>query len=162
MDKPDLQRRNHWVNHIARHAHAKPDEVYLRFEGRSVTWAQLHERVNAVAAAMAARGVGFGDRVAIMMTNRPEFLEVMFAASVLGAIAVPVNFRLTPDEVAYILTDSGATLLVVEEATGETAAGPAASAQSVRPGPRARTPGSPTRRLRPIRPGWTCRRTARP
>ncbi len=122
MDSPALQRRNHWVNHIARHAHAKPDEVYLRFEGRSVTWAQLHDRVNAVAAAMAARGIGFGDRVAIMMTNRPEFLEVMFAASALGAIAVPVNFRLTPDEVAYMLTDSGATLLVVEEATGETAA----------------------------------------
>ena len=122
MDHPDLHRRNHWVNHIARHAHQKPDEVYLRFEGRSVTWAQLHARVNTVAAAMAARGVGFGDRVAIMMTNRPEFLETMFAASALGAIAVPVNFRLTPDEVAYILTDSGATLLVVEEATGEIAA----------------------------------------
>jgi fatty-acyl-CoA synthase len=122
MKDPDVQRRNHWVNHIARHAHAKPDEVYLRFEGRSVTWARLHERVNAIAAAMAARGIGFGDRVAIMMTNRPEFLETMFAASALGAIAVPVNFRLTPDEVAYILTDSGAALLVVEEATGEAAA----------------------------------------
>jgi fatty-acyl-CoA synthase len=122
MKDADVQRRNHWVNHIARHAHQRPDEVYLRFEGRSVTWAQLHGRVNAVAAALAARGIGFGDRVAIMMTNRPEFLEVMFAASALGAIAVPVNFRLTPDEVAYILTDSGAALLVVEEATGETAA----------------------------------------
>ena len=122
MNDSDVQRRNHWVNHIARHAHAKPDAVYLRFEGRSITWSQLHQRVNAIAAAMARRGIGAGDRVALMMTNRPEFLETVFAANALGAIAVPVNFRLAPDEIAYILTDSGATLLVVEEATGPVAA----------------------------------------
>src|SRR6202161_2697253 len=116
------RRRNHWVNHIARHAHTKPDAVYLRFEGRSITWAQLEQRVAAVAAAMARRGVRAGDRVAIMMTNRPEFLETMFAANALGAIAVPVNFRLSPDEIAFILTDSGACLLVVDETTGPAAA----------------------------------------
>jgi fatty-acyl-CoA synthase len=107
-------RRNHWVNHIARHAHEKPGAVYLRFEGRSITWSQLGQRVTAAAAAMARRGVGAGDRVAIMMTNRPEFLETMFAANALGAIAVPVNFRLSADEIAFILTDSGARLLVVD------------------------------------------------
>src|SRR5262249_43218138 len=68
-----------------------------------------------------------GDRVAIMMTNRPEFLETMFAASAIGAIVVPVNFRLAPDEIAYILTDSGASLLVVEEATAAAAASARAS-----------------------------------
>jgi len=122
MNDADVRRRNHWVNHIARHAHAKPDDVYLRFEGCSTTWAQLHERVTSVAAAMAGRGVRAGDRVAIMMTNRPEFLEAMFAANALGAIAVPINFRLAPDEVAFILTDSGAALLVVDETTGLAAA----------------------------------------
>jgi len=122
MDDSDVRRRNHWVNHIARHAHAKPDAVYLRFDGRSITWSQLHQRVTAIAMAMARRGVGAGHRVAIMMTNRPEFLETVFAANALGAIAVPVNFRLAPAEIAYILTDSGATLLVVEEATGAVAA----------------------------------------
>jgi fatty-acyl-CoA synthase len=116
------RRRNHWVNHIARHAHTKPDAVYLRFEGRSTTWSQLEQRVTAVAAAMARRGVGAGDRVAIMMTNRPEFLETMFAANALGAIAVPVNFRLSPAEIAFILTDSGAKLLVVDAITGPVAA----------------------------------------
>jgi acyl-CoA synthetase (AMP-forming)/AMP-acid ligase II len=75
------RRRNHWVNHIARHAHAKPDAVYLRFEGRSVTWSQLEQRVTTVAAAMAQRGVCAGDRGAIMTTNRPEFLETMFVAA---------------------------------------------------------------------------------
>jgi fatty-acyl-CoA synthase len=116
------RRRNHWVNHIARHAHTKPGAVYLRFEERSITWSQLEQRVTAVAAAMARRGVRAGDRVAIMMTNRPEFLETMFAANALGAIAVPVNFRLSPDEIAFILTDSGAGLLVVDATTGPAAA----------------------------------------
>src|SRR5690242_41849 len=122
MDDTGARLRNHWVSHIARHAHAKPHEVYLRFEGASVTWAQIHERIGAVAAALGERGVRAGDRVAIMMTNRPEFLETMFAASALGAIVVPVNFRLAPDEIAYILTDSGASLLVVGEATAAAAA----------------------------------------
>jgi fatty-acyl-CoA synthase len=122
MDDTDARRRNHWVNHIARHAHAKPAAVYLRFAGVSVTWAQIHERIGAVAAALRQRGVKFGDRVAIMMTNRPEFLETMFAANALGAIVVPVNFRLAPAEIAYILTDCGASLLVVDETTGDAAA----------------------------------------
>jgi fatty-acyl-CoA synthase len=126
MDDTGARLRNHWVSHIARHAHAKPGETYLRFEGMSVTWAQLHERIGTVAAALSERGIRAGDRVAIMMTNRPEFLETMFAANALGAIVVPVNFRLAPDEIAYILTDSGASLLVVEEAT----AAPAASART--------------------------------
>jgi hypothetical protein len=47
MDHTDARRRNHWVSHIARHPHAKPGAVYLRFEGASVTWAQIHERVGA-------------------------------------------------------------------------------------------------------------------
>ena len=122
MNDTDARRRNHWVSHIARHAHEKPGGVYLRFEGGLITWAQIHERVGGLAAALRERGVRAGDRVAIMMTNRPEFLETMFAASAIGAIVVPVNFRLAPDEIAYILTDSGASLLVVEEATAAAAA----------------------------------------
>ncbi len=122
MNDVDARRRNHWVNHIARHAHEKPSAVYLRFEGVSTTWSQLHGRVAAVAAGLRRHGVRTGDRVAIMMTNRPEFLETMFAANALGAIVVPVNFRLAPEEIAFILTDSGASLLVVEETTGTAAA----------------------------------------
>ena len=122
MNEAGARRRNHWVNHIARHAHAKPGAAYLRFEGRTVTWAQIHERVAVIAAALRERGIRAGDRVAIMMTNRPEFLETMFAANALGAIVVPVNFRLAPGEIAFILTDSGASLLVVDETTGDAAA----------------------------------------
>ena len=106
----------HWVDHLARHAYRDPDGVAIRFEGRSITWSELHARVGALAAAFAQRGVSPGDRVAILMTNRPEFVESTLAANAAGAIAVPVNFRLAPEEVAYVLRDSGASLLVTEEA----------------------------------------------
>src|SRR4051794_15208200 len=105
----------HWVDALARHAYRDPDGVALRFEGRSTTWKQLHERVGALAGAFVRRGIRRGDRVAILMTNRPEFVEATLAANAAGAIAVPVNFRLAPEEVAYVLRDSGASLLVTEE-----------------------------------------------
>ena len=63
MDDTGARLRNHWVSHIARHAHAKPGEIYLRFEGTSVTWAQLHERIGTVATALRERGIRAGDRV---------------------------------------------------------------------------------------------------
>ncbi len=108
------RRRNHWINHIARHAHQKPDAVWLRFEGHSTTWGQLYARIGELAAGLARVGVGPGDRVAIMMTNRPEFLDTLLAVTALGGIAVPVNFRLTADEVAFLLRDSGARVLVAD------------------------------------------------
>ena len=70
MNDTDARRRNHWVSHIARHAHEKPGGLYLRFEGGSVTWAQIHERVSGLAAALRERGVRAGDRVAIMTVIR--------------------------------------------------------------------------------------------
>lgn len=104
----------HWVDHLARHAYSQPDAVAFRFEGESITWAQLQDRVARAANALAERGVGMGDRVALLMTNRPEFVDVMLAANALGAIAVPLNFRLAPGEVAYVLEDSGAALVVAD------------------------------------------------
>ncbi|MEO9223197.1 MAG: AMP-binding protein, partial [Mycobacteriaceae bacterium] len=108
-------RRCHWVNHLARHAHEQPEAVAFRFRGRSITWRELDERVDRLASAFARRGVGHGDRVVLLMTNRMEFVEAMLAANRLGAIAVPVNFRLSPDELAYIVTDSDPALIVVEQ-----------------------------------------------
>ena len=105
----------HWVEHVARHAYAKPDAPAIRFDGRTITWRELHDRVGRLAAVLAARGVEPGDRVGLLMTNRPEFVEVALAATAAGAIAVPINFRLAPGEVAYVLEDSGAKVLVTEE-----------------------------------------------
>jgi fatty-acyl-CoA synthase len=116
----------HWVDNVARHACRDPDGVALRFEGRSITWSALDARVRRAASALAKAGVGKGDRVVVLMTNRPEFIEVTLAANALGAIAVPVNFRLAPREVAYVLSDSEASLV----ATDVLLAGLAASAQA--------------------------------
>jgi acyl-CoA synthetase (AMP-forming)/AMP-acid ligase II len=104
----------HWADHVARHAFAIPGAVAIRYQGESITWAGLHDRVRRAAAAFAGQGVRRGDRIAVLMTNRPEFLESVLAASAIGAIAVPVNFRLAPAEAAYILQDSGASLVVTD------------------------------------------------
>jgi fatty-acyl-CoA synthase len=104
----------HWVDHVGRHAFATPDSVAIRFNGDSITWAQLDDRLHRLAAGLVANGVSKGDRVAILMTNRPEFVEIALAATAIGAIAVPMNFRLAPEEVAYILGDSGSTVVVTD------------------------------------------------
>jgi fatty-acyl-CoA synthase len=98
-------RRNHWNSHLERHGFAQPEHPAFRFQGVTTSWRQLHDRVRALAEAMARRGVAFGHRVAVLMTNRPEFMETILAANRLGAVAVPVNFRLTVPEVAYQLNN---------------------------------------------------------
>ena len=80
--------------------------------GRRRTFAELHSRTSALAGALWRRGVRRGDRVAMLALNCPEFVEVLLATAKLGAITVPVNFRLTADEVRYVLTDSGASVLL--------------------------------------------------
>ncbi|WP_063041955.1 fatty-acid--CoA ligase FadD5 [Nocardia grenadensis] len=114
LAEPIRSRRNHWNNQLATHAVMRPDEVALRFRGADTTWRQLHERSQKFADALARRGVGLGDRVLILALNYPEYLEAVFGINALGAIAVPVNFRLTPPEVAYIVGDSGARAVVTD------------------------------------------------
>ena len=92
----------------------QPDAVALRFLGHSTTWRDLDRRVTALAGALARRGVGFGDRVLILMLNRTEFVEVCLAATRIGAIAVPVNFRLTPPELAFLVEDCAGRIVVTE------------------------------------------------
>jgi fatty-acyl-CoA synthase len=101
---------------LARHARKTPDQWALRFERSGRTYAELHERVSRLAQALHARGVGTGDRIAVLALNGMEAWESYLAGVRLGAIVVPVNFRLVADEVAYVLADSGATALVVDAA----------------------------------------------
>ena len=104
----------HWVGNVERHAHRSPNRVALKFEGRTTTYAELHRRIRELAAGLSERGVAQGDRVAMLMANRAEFVESLLAVNLLGAIAVPVNFRLSAGEVAHIVRDSGARLLFVD------------------------------------------------
>lgn len=122
-EQPYLARRQNWVNQLERHALMQPQAVALRFTGRTLTWADLHRRVSALAGALSRRGVRFGDRVMILMLNRPEFVEAMLATNMLGAIAVPLNFRLTPAEIGFLVEDCEARVVVTEEVLAPVAAG---------------------------------------
>jgi fatty-acyl-CoA synthase len=122
-EQPYLARRQNWVNQLDRHALMQPQAPALRFLGNTLTWAQLRERVAALAGALNRRGVGFGDRVMILMLNRTEFMESVLAINMLGAIAVPVNFRLTPAEIAFLVSDCEARLLITEPVLAAVATG---------------------------------------
>jgi fatty-acyl-CoA synthase len=114
QEQPYLARRNNWTNQLARHALMQPDATALRFLGRTTTWSELDGRVTALAGALSRRGVEFGDRILILMLNRTEFIETFLAANLLGAIAVPVNFRMTPPEIAFLVGDCAAQVVVTE------------------------------------------------
>ena len=115
QSQPQRSRRSHWNAYVERHATMRPDGVALRFEGRSTTWHDLGARIESLAGALIARGVVTGDRVGIVMGNRPEFIETMLAANLLGAVAVPLNFRLSSREADYVIRDSGSKVVVIDE-----------------------------------------------
>jgi acyl-CoA synthetase (AMP-forming)/AMP-acid ligase II len=99
---------------VTERALLNPDlEAFIDVDtGRRFTFRELNARVNRTAHVLTDLGVGRGDRVALMMMNSVEFEECYFAIAKLGATAVPLNWRLVPDELAFILGDAGATTIV--------------------------------------------------
>jgi long-chain acyl-CoA synthetase len=92
----------------------RPDTDALRWgDGEHMTYAELHERSSRVAQGLLAEGVGPQDRVAIIDKNGPEFFEWFFGAAKVNAVPTPVNWRLAPPEVAYIVNDAKARVFVV-------------------------------------------------
>ena len=120
-EQPYLSRRQNWSNQLTRHALMQPGATAIRFMGRTTTWAQFDHRVTKLADAFTRRGVRFGDRVMILMLNRPEFVEATVATTRIGAIAVPVNFRLTPPELAFLVEDCQAAVMVTEPVLADVA-----------------------------------------
>ena len=102
-----------------RRARMTPDKAALVQDGEVTTYAELHLASTRVAHALRARGVGPGDRVAFLGLNSVELVVTMFAAAKLGAVFVPVNTRLAPAELAYVLEHSGSRLLLVEDALAD-------------------------------------------
>jgi len=90
-----------------------PDTVMFRVDGRSVTWAEHHGRACAVAGALVAEGVDPGTRVAFLDRNGLAYFEVLFGAALCGAVTVAVNWRLAPPEMAAVIDDARAQVLVV-------------------------------------------------
>ena len=90
----------------------------LAFQGRRWTFAELHARVDAVAKGLLARGVAPGDKVALWMVNRPEWIDAMFAIMQIGAVLVPVNTRFRTEDMGYVLSQSDATAVILAERSG--------------------------------------------
>ena len=111
---PDLPGRGMTVSdHIARHARRNGDVVAFGYGTIRRTYRELDERVSRLANALEARGVRHGDRVALLSYNTLEVVETYLACARLGAITVPVNFRLVGNEVAYVLENSAPAAVVV-------------------------------------------------
>ena len=96
----------------ARRARISPDRTALLDPQRSLTYAELADRTTRYAGALRRLGVGPGDRVAYLGVNAVEVFETFFAAWLLGAVAVPLNYRLSGAEIRYMLDDAGVSVLV--------------------------------------------------
>jgi fatty-acyl-CoA synthase len=93
----------------------RPEANALWFDERAVTWRELDERTDRLAAGLAARGVVQGDRVAVLMGNRIEWVELTVALLKLGALTVPLNTRFSAHEVAYVVGHADCRLAVTED-----------------------------------------------
>ncbi|MCL4106641.1 UNVERIFIED_CONTAM: hypothetical protein GTU68_009775 [Idotea baltica] len=91
-------------------------EAFVEFErDRRFTFLQLNQRCNRTANSLLAQGVKRGDRVATLLKNGIEFIETYYAIAKIGAVMVPVNWRLVVSEITYILNDSGAIALIYDD-----------------------------------------------
>lgn len=102
-------------NWLYQRALRTPQRRALTFEGTTRTFAEVQERVDRLASALRDGGVCRGDRVGFLGLNQPAFFEALFATARLGAIFVPLNFRLTGPELSYIIGDAGVHTLIVDE-----------------------------------------------
>ena len=97
------------------HARRTPSALALIYGSTRLDYATLSARIEKTAGYLATRGIGPGDIVAAVMKNSAAFVELSFAASHIGAVFLPVNYRLAPDEVTYITGHAGAKLVFADE-----------------------------------------------
>jgi long-subunit acyl-CoA synthetase (AMP-forming) len=148
--------------------------VFLRTKGDEValTWEAARERVDAIAGGLARLGLSRGDTIALLIGNRPEFALVDLGATMLGATPFSIYMQYTPEQIAFVVGDAGARILVCEQAllpgvleareqlpssstsSWSTARPPRASCRS--PRSRGRTPASTWRRASRRSAARTC------
>src|SRR5256885_11164264 len=101
---------------IDRNAAFTPDKPAIHFGGSTLTYAALAARIATAARALKSQlGIGRGDRVAILSLNHPDYLVLLYACARLGAMLVPLNWRLAVPEQLFILQDASVKALVVEQ-----------------------------------------------
>ncbi|WP_026929781.1 AMP-binding protein [Glycomyces tenuis] len=97
---------------LAETARRAPERPALHFMGRTIPYGALWDQTRAYAGALAARGIGPGSRVAMIVPNVPDFPRVYYAALSLGAVVVPIHLLFKADEIAFVLADAEADLVV--------------------------------------------------
>ena len=112
----DVMNLGRLLTHTARRL---PERPALVWRERMWTWAELDGRVDALVAALKARGLGKGDAILVQARNCNQLFETLWAAFKLGAVWCPTNFRLTPPEVAYQAETSGAKAFIFEDVFAE-------------------------------------------
>ena len=109
---------DHWIE---AHARFTPNRPALVFEGATLTYGDMAGAIGRVAAWLRhTRGIGHGERIAYLGLNAPDQLLLLFAAARIGAVLVPLNWRLAPPELAHAVTDSGASLIIHQPAFAAT------------------------------------------
>ncbi len=103
-----------WSQILEANAKKYPDKEAIIFEGKRISYNELNKRVNSLAKGLLDLNIGKGDIVALLLYNCPEFIEATYAVNKIGAIWLPLNFRLAGEELAYILNNAGAKLLITE------------------------------------------------
>ena len=108
---------------LALNARQRPDAEALVYHDLRLDWRMLDARVQHLAAALAGRGLTEGGIVALMMKNSPAFIELIYAIGHLGGVVLPLNFRLSAEEVDYIANHAGAVMIVADDIFESQAAG---------------------------------------
>lgn len=104
---------------VLRRAAMTPDAVALTFENDTLTFRQFANNIRALAQLFVAMGLSQGDRIGYIGMNHPRFLEALYASAILGAIFVPVNYRLTAQEIVFIANDADVSILLADESSAE-------------------------------------------
>ncbi|NCF18154.1 MAG: AMP-binding protein, partial [Haliea sp.] len=99
-----------------RRAQLNAERTAVIFEEQEILFGEFGDRIRRQASLLRSSGVCVGDRVGYLGFNHPALLETLFAAQALGAIFVPLNFRLTAEELTFIINDAGIHSLVVDDA----------------------------------------------
>ena len=114
MNRPGIE--PNFAGVMLRRAELNPERTALIFEGETLLYGEFADRVKRQATLLSEAGVCVGDRVGYLGFNHPALLETLFAAQALGAIFVPLNFRLTAEELTFIINDAGIHSLFVDDA----------------------------------------------
>ena len=100
---------------VATHARLTPGKLAVRDSRRSLSYAQWHSRATRLANGLLGLGLAQGDRVALLAYNCAEWMEIYAALAAAGLVAVPINFRLTPPEIAYIVQHGEARAVIAQD-----------------------------------------------